>query len=200
MAVLASGKSKLNKDQCEYVIDHYNAFANMILKLDGSGISSDSDKAKEQVEDGCILASIIKIPAQQKFYNEKNSKIRGYGSYYRPIDINNPFPNGLSENSYWYGLIDIDKNIIKVTDKSNNTKTYNLADSFKEKTYSIYNINSNVIREYNHQERNFYTSWENMNLDGTSKFVNQYLTRHNNRNYYRLGCGPANSDWEECKQ
>ena len=108
--------------------------------------------------------------------------------------------NGLSENSYWNGLIDTTNNVIKIIDSNNTTKKYNLSDSFKEKTYSIYNINANAIREYNHQERNFYTSWEDMKINGTSNFIDQYVTRHSNKDYYKLGCGPANSDWEECKQ
>ena len=132
-----------------------------------------------------------------------NSKIRGYGYFYRQIDINNPFPNGLSATSIWNGLIDTTNNVIKITDKNDENKIikkYNLSDSFKEKSYSIYNINSSAIRNYNHQERNFYTSWEDMDVDGTSTFINDYLTRYNSRDYYKLGCGPANSDWEECKQ
>ena len=201
---LKSG-DKQKTELCKAFIEKYESDGRwriLLLDQDKNAFSPTTPTSEgiSRVKNGCYYAYTLNFKISQNFYNEQNSKIRGYGSFYRPIDINNPFPNGLSENSYWNGLIDTTNNVIKIIDSNNTTKKYNLSDSFKEKTYSIYNINANAIREYNHQERNFYTSWEDMKINGTSNFIDQYVTRHSNKDYYKLGCGPANSDWEECKQ
>ena len=202
---LESGQKQEQK-LCETLITKYKSDGRWkIILLDESknpfDINTSYDEGIDRVKSGCYYAFTLNFNIKQKFYNEKDYKIRGYGSFYRPIDINNPFPNGLSATSIWSGLIDTTNNVIKITNNKNEIiKKYNLNDSFKEKSYSIEHINANAIRDYNHQERNFYTSWEDMDVDGTSTFVNDYLTRYNSRDYYKLGCGPANSDWEECNQ
>lgn len=199
ISISAAGKESIQSEKaCKYVIDHYSNYNELIITSEEKQFTGNKTYDLKLAKQGCYLSSIIGIPVKQSFYNEENSKIRGYGSYYRPIDITDPFPNGLSKKSYWNGLIN-DKNIVSITDNSKITKTYDLANSFKELTYSIYNINTKSIREYNHQDKNFYTSWEDMKLDGTSTFIDKYLTRYNNHDYYKLGCGPANSNWEGCK-
>ena len=49
------------------------------------------------------------------------------------------------------------------------------------------------MRKYN--KDNPYTSWSNMNLDGTSKYIDneEIIKRGNDISVYKLGCGPANS-------
>ena len=45
-----------------------------------------------------------------------------------------------------------------------------------------------------------------MNVDGSSSLINSNKINNtlierigNNKDYYNLGCGPANEDWEECR-
>lgn len=149
--------------------------------------SQQSADYKEVQANGCYLTSKIKIPVNQKFYNEvttadgKNA-LKGFNFYYKPIDINEPFPNGVLENSLW-------NNWNKST-----TKNPDLSKSFETKTYEVIDINSNEVREYN--ENNPYTSWKNMNLDGTSKYIDdnqKMIKRSEDISVYKLGCGPANS-------
>ena len=130
----------------------------------------------------------------------------GYGYYYRPIDYTNPFPNGLNQNSFWVGLINLNNPNLPVTVKDANGKTTvnNLADSFKKVTYRTNNdFDLNKIREYNGKHDNLFGSvkdWEKMTLSGESKFISgSYgLERKSCATFYALGCGPANSNWQEC--
>lgn len=197
LSVSSAGSNSIqNGAACKYVINNYSNYSDLIITADGKQFSGNKNKDLTTAEKGCYLSSVVGIPVKQSFYNEEKNKIRGYGSFYRPIDINNPFPNGISNDSYWNNIIN--NNVVSVTDKSNKTKTYDLSKSFNELTYSIYNINASAIRDYNHQERNFYTSWEDMKKDGTSTFIDNFVTRNKNNDYYKLGCGPANSNWEGC--
>ena len=51
-----------------------------------------------------------------------------------------------------------------------------------------------------HNKNNSYISWENMNANGTSQFINDnYVTRIGKQSFYKLGCGPANANWKECQ-
>ena len=40
-----------------------------------------------------------------------------------------------------------------------------------------------------------------MNLDGTSKFIDDYgvISRNTKSDVYKLGCGPSNTEWSDCK-
>ena len=179
------------KEFCLALINKYpKSYTSYIKDKDGNDLSSSAAVAKSQVDGGCRLMSEIKIPITQKFYNEKEEngtkKLNGYAFYYRPIDVNNPFPNGITdESSYWYDWY------------KSNKKDPNLADSFKTITYAANNIKTSSIRAYN--ENNPYTSWQGMKVDGSSEFVKSYLTSNGKQDFYKLGCGPANKDWEECK-
>lgn len=191
--------------QCKNFIDNNDNYRDWIVRNPGggafNGATKDDDKDTVDSDGGCKVASNIRIGAEQKFYHETGrtrKMIEGYELFYRPIDISNPFPNGISAKSYWKNLINND-NVITVTNASNIKKTYKLADSFRNWSYYIYDIDANAIRDYN--KDNFYTSWADMKPDGTSDFIRKFnITRNrSNQEFYKLGCGPANSDWEECK-
>lgn len=168
-------------------------------------------EAKRRVsgaDGGCYLVYNSSFRVKQGFYNEVtengNVYLKGYNFYYRPIDYTNPFPNGIDCDSYWCGLYKKNTNSVEVVDSKNNlTKTY-LDKSFDDSTYSIYDIDLNKIRSYN--AKNKYTSWDEMNLDGTSSFISGTLnggygiTRRQCKTFYALGCGPANADWKECQE
>lgn len=149
-----------------------------------------ADYAEVQAN-GCYLTSKIKIPVNQKFYNEMSttnesgnttSNFNGFNFYYRPIDINNPFPNGLSTSSIWEDW------------NNNKNKDLDLTKSFENVTYIATNIDARNIRTYN--KNNSYTSWSNMNIDGTSKYIDNegVIQRNNGISVYKLGCGPANEN------
>ena len=154
----------------------------------------------------CILSAKVKFNITQKFYGEvvgekKEGKtelsIKGYGFYYRPIDVNKPFPNEIASDSIWMGLYDY--NTITVKDKDNNEiKTVNLDDSFGDITYSTQEVSLTEVRE---KIVNEYTNWKEMELNGLSKFVDELGLRRsvNLKEIYKLGCGPDNLDWEGCK-
>ena len=200
---LGANGNSANKtvNQCTTFIDLYDDYRDWMVRKNGAILTGDSkgdDKNTVKADGGCKAASNVRIGVDQKFYHEEGNKtkiIEGYELFYRPIDISNPFPNGLSSDSYWKGLISGTK--IQTTNASGVTKKYDLRDSFKEITYSIYNIPANDIRRYN--RNNYYTSWQGMSNDGTSRFVSSYNMRKGKADYYKLGCGPANSDWRECK-
>lgn len=150
-------------------------------------------KGNNGVNAGCILSTDLKIPTVQKFYNEVEKKdgstyFNGFNFYYKPIDINNPFPNGLASTSLWNDW------------NKSTTKKPNLSKSFEKTTYTT-QINEKTIRAYN--EDNTYTSWDNMYLDGRSSFIESkgIITRKADKNsFYKLGCGPYNQNWKECKK
>ena len=179
--------------------------------------SEQSSDYKEVIENGCRLTSKIKIPITQKFYNEKtdddnNKTFNGFNFYYKPIDVSNSnqiniiFPNGVQKDAEgnlktitlwdkWYKaqLGELNNNI---------NKEPNLSNSYSIKTYETKNINAKQIRMYN--QNNPYTSWNNIDIDGTSKYIDSeesVITRIGNQkeNIYKLGCGPANKDWSWCK-
>lgn len=139
----------------------------------------------EVKNNGCRLTSKIKIPINQNFYNEvaeKNDvKFKGFKFYYRPIDVNNPFPNGAGNDSIWSDW-----------EKSKN-KQPDISSSYDEVTYIATNINSSKIRTYT--KNNPYTSWINMSINGESNFIkNEGIIVRKESKYsgYKLGCGPSN--------
>ena len=150
----------------------------------------------------CKFATTTKFNIEQKFYGEAKKDddslmIKGYGFYYRPINPNEPFPNSIASDSIWQGLYDEGNN--KIT--APNTEAL-LNDSFDEITYTTRNASIKEIRRITNTGEK-YTSWKNMELDGTSQFISNLglRARQNIKSYnlYSLGCGPDNLDWDGCK-
>lgn len=188
-----SDSNKKDSAFCQSLIDNNSNYKDYIIKNDrGESIklTGYKERDKERVSLGCYVGAKINIPISQKFYHEDNyNKFKGFNFYYKPIDINNPFPNGIGTSSIWY-------------EWSKQGKTNpNLSNSYNNVTYIAQNINANAVRNYT--KDNPYTSWNNMNLNGTSQFIEteNIVTRLVDRNsFYKLGCGPSNSDWSECKR
>ncbi|MBQ2872918.1 MAG: hypothetical protein IJE89_02855 [Bacilli bacterium] len=133
------------------------------------------------------------FPISQEFYKEVTKEdstisLKGFNFYYRPIDINDPFPNGIGASSLW--------NLWS----KNTEKNPDISKSFTTITYQTEKINADKIREYT--KENPYTSWTNMNLDGTSSYIgsgnNFIIQRKTSGNIYKLGCGPANKNKFHC--
>ena len=183
---------------CQSFIEKYKKdleYMNIIKPVKGTftgNIATD----KRLVQSGCYTYMAINLKVLQKFYNEvyqdkNNSNLIGYDFYYRPIDVNNPFPNGISKDSYWKTWSETGK------------KDPDLTESYDDLTYVSYNIDLNKVREYNID--NLYSSWLKMDTDGTSEFIEKsgIITRNPEAlkdEIYNLGCGPSNADWEECKR
>ena len=71
----------------------------------------------------------------------------------------------------------------------------NIAKSYNKATYIAGDIKTKKIRDYN--SKNSYASWENMKIDGTSKFIdNEGIIERSSTpgNIYSLACGPANAN------
>lgn len=198
-----SPKTKISPSGCKYVIDNNKNYTSLIIPRKENGVTKDefsgkigNDKDLIDKGDGCYLKISVKIPVKQKFYNEETTKegstvsikFKGFNFYYRQIDYTNPFPNGLDKTSYWYDWY-----------KSKN-KNPDISKSFSTITYKTNAINTTTIREYN--DTYPYTSWSNMNIDGTSKFITDDIfdTKRNiTTNWYQLGCGPANAGKTGCE-
>ena len=152
------------------------------------------------VSKGCYFYTIVDIPLSQAFYNEVDNKLNdtseliGFNFYYRPIDIDNPFPNGITKYSYWEKWGE---------DKKQGKEDPELEKSFNTITYAATNIDLNYIREYNgakkktNERENQYTDWSKMNIDGSSIFIQKdnIINRNGlitNKSFYSLGCGPQN--------
>ena len=165
---------------------------------------------------GCRMGLYTAFKIQQEFYHEKNGVINGYNFYYRPIDYTEPFPNGIISNDYWYKVYNHNNNTTKVENSNgkidkNNSK--DLDESFAKITYATTDdYSTGTIREYNHKKEEeitdgykkverIYSSWSEMNASGTSKFIsgNYGVSRQLLcKSYYKLGCGPSNSNWKQC--
>lgn len=192
----------LSAEECRYVMQNYIDYINYIIPSTSSGLSVyKGDYAKSGTKSvdwnkaklGCYSKATINFPITQKFYNEEQSNdktiFKGFAFYYRPININNPFPNGIANDSLWKEW------------ESSNKKDPDLTKSFSSITYFATNINANSVRTYNKEHP--YTSWSEMNLNGTSSYINSSsIIKRNNvstKSFYNLGCGPSNKDWEECR-
>lgn len=222
----------LTKTECRKYIKETNpaekAYKNYIKQKNGkpfvgdyyasyikeNGYSKSEDKKAIEKQGGCIFSTSINYQINQQFYGEEKksgyTSLKGYGMYFRQIDINNPFPNGIDSNSIWNGRYNASN---KEVNTGNGSVT--LSD-FKNITYKA-NVsiqNANTIKDLN--DNYSYTSWKNknnnntsgMNINGTSNFVrnNQNTiftinnTIDNKTNPYKLGCGPANyNTWSWCK-
>lgn len=200
---MKSGTKQTNANICKNIIDNYDNYRELITYKPGELFPANESKAKSKskVDNGCYYQTYVNIPVTQKFYSESknnNNQIifKGFNFYYRAIDINNPFPNGIASNSYWYEWVQ--------SQKANKNPTPNLSKSFATKTYEAKNINASAVRKYN--EEHPYTSWDEMNIDGSSSLINSNKISNtlierigNNKDYYKLGCGPANKDWGACR-
>lgn len=202
---LTSSDNKQEEMLCKNIIETDDNYANKIVDINGNPFSKITNEMNEHEkktirnaaikivtmnpddpqDGGCFYASTITIPIEQKFYNEQNNNsksFKGFNFYYKPIDVNNPFPNGINNTSIWYDW------------SKSDTKNPNLDKSYNTTTYYTDNLNTNTIRTYNSQ--NLYNDWSKMNIDGTSQFIDDYAFMHRKENLftYKLGCGPANKN------
>ena len=139
------GGRQLNEKECEGFRNKYGG------------------NAGNYIDSSCRLRITSSFNVTQKYYYEetKNNKLvfNGYNLYYRPININNPFPTIPTENSLWYKWY------------NSKDKSPNLKDSFNEVTYSVDVPNklADTIRAYN--VNNPYPSFDKLSLSGTSDFL-----------------------------
>lgn len=184
-----SSLSKTDTGICEDIIENNDDFSSMILDSEQKKFIQGTSKknAKDRVQNGCYYRTLIKIPVEQKFYNEINNgtEFKGYNFYYKPIDVKNPFPNGLPSNSIWS-----QDAVKKLTGTSfEKSKITYVADVTDAKTIRNYKN-----KETNHK-KNLYTSWENMHVNGVSEFIENggFVIRNVDKtDFYKLGCGPSN--------
>ena len=193
-----NGNTKISSNECKIMINDYNKNNEYLYYIkpgnNQENFTGNKNTDLKSVEKyGCYRRTIYNVPITQKFYNEEQSDdktiFKGFAFYYRPININNPFPNGIANDSLWKEW------------ESNNKKDPDLTKSFSSITYYATNINANSVRTYNKEHP--YTSWSEMNLNGTSNYINSSsIIKRNNvstKSFYNLGCGPSNKDWEECR-
>lgn len=203
LSIVNNGQSGLQSPEfCRAAIDYNSNYVELIKDRNNKKLSTNKVSAKNAVAGGCYLGVDVNIPLVQKFYNEETTDdkiiFKGFNFYYRPIDINNPFPNGIASDSYW-------------SEWGKSRKAVpNLSESFLKNgqanvTYITRGINASAIREYN--DKYPYTDWSNMNIKGASSVIgsneipNTQIERIVSTNsFYSLGCGPANENWEECKR
>lgn len=117
------------------------------------------------------------VDVVQMLYN-KNGK--GYQFFYRPIDLNNPFPNREPSTnwiSWWNDNI--------------NKETLKLGYNNKEYSVALSPNDMRTIKDYN--ENKTYNSGNNLgyldysiNVNGKSNFVDRYMNRYTS-DYNRLG-------------
>lgn len=198
-----SGMEQHPDDYMDYIKPETGTFVGDYSK--GENKSSDIKTVKK--ENGCYVAIVLKFETTQEFYKEQTksgyASLKGYGMFFRQIDINNPFPNGLTKESYWYGLYNSGKVNGKVLTTSFGNKSTYVA--------NITNSAANAIRKYNNNTP--YTKWvrdnvvrNGMNANGTSDFIrinndtkNIFNKIASTGSFYKLGCGPTNKDWSWCK-
>ena len=159
-------------EMCQAYKDYYPDSWQSIIKMNPNGT--------------CYFETEVIIPVIQRFYNELENGInfKGFNFYYKPIDINNPFPNGLTDTSIWYDW------------NQNRDENPNLSESYNKLTYFA-DTGGNEENIRNYTKDNPYTSWENMNVDGTSDFIKKEgIVTSNVRldSFYALGCGPWNEN------
>ena len=172
---------KVIAETCNNIKENYPNTWQNIIKMNSDGT--------------CIYDATITIPIIQRFYNEleDGKTFKGFNFYYKPIDINEPFPNGLTNTSIWYDW-NKDKNKEPEISKSYNKITY----------YANTSGNEEKIRNYNNQKTKDidkkdhpYASWDKMNVNGTSQFIkNEGIVASNVGidSFYNLGCGPKNTN------
>ena len=177
LAILNNSMRKLSAAECHSFMNKYKAtYPNYIITLKNASLKGDYCKNGncnnlnkgagsdwQAVSNGCYFSTRVSFDVEQKYYYEekKNNELifNGYNFYYRPININNPFPNVPTRNSLWYEWY------------NSNNKSLNLEDSFKEITYSVDVSNklADTIRAYN--LNNPYPSFDKLSLKGKSSFL-----------------------------
>lgn len=184
---MTSSGNKEQAEICKDMINKYPNYYEMIIDQNKKPFTGNESKtnALKRVQSGCYFQSSITIPVEQKFYNELEDQItfKGFNFYYKPIDINEPFPNGLTNTSIWYDWY------------KDNNKELDLTESYHDITYIAQISDLDAIREYT--KNNPYTNWYNMYVNGTSSFIEKegIITRYVDRDsYYALGCGPWNEN------
>lgn len=211
----------LTKDQCDYIKEHNpKSWDRLIVGPDDEILDeSNYNSIVKEHSDGktaCRIKTGIIFPLVQKFYNEDNNQsyasLKGYGMYFRQIDINNPFPSGIENSIYWKDLYRQDGSVKVKINNNDKLIAAKLEKGFDKPTYISYITTShaiNTIKNYNNHTS--YTSWGNqsadigdinkMYWDGHSGFItnNQdIIKRMSTTKYYKLGCGPLNSNWVGC--
>lgn len=177
---------------CLEAINNNANYKDFIKDSNNRKLKGTIEEDKITVKDGCYFGTDITVTTKQNFYNEievddSTTKLKGFNFYYKPIDINNPFPSGVGQKSLWKEWYD------------GSRLNPDISESYQSRTYTALNINVGEIRKFN--KDNLYTSWLNMGLNGTSGFIDDTkygILRKGIHNVYKLGCGPANSDWSEC--
>ena len=202
--------AKRDADTCIGFIDKYPTYwRNLLRRIDGTQYNKNDSVAKikdiiRNTDKGCKYGISAQPKILQSFYNEEEKNkvktLEGYRFYYRPIDYAKPFPNGIQNGSYWNGLYDSKTNTVTVKDQNNKKTVTNLNSSFEKLTYLASDIKLDSIRQFNKQH--FYTSWDNMNINGKSGFIGTGygVTRVGQNEFYKLGCGPSNAKWAECNK
>ncbi|MBR7042345.1 MAG: hypothetical protein IKI04_02465 [Bacilli bacterium] len=217
-----SNNRSYSKELCSAVIDKYSTrsetkpFWGDFLMYKNAGSkrmiyedAKTATAAKNIVsrDNGCRMGLRIAFKIAEDYYKSEG----GYNYYYRQIDYSQPFPNGMASNGFWYGRYDAKSNSTVVTNADGKKDTYNSQDldnSFSKVTYRTnQDYTANTIREYNKASNNpkdnrVYSSWLEMNNSGTSSFINSAangISRNGCQKFYSLGCGPANSNWAQCK-
>ena len=172
-----NSEGKVNAELCHSVMNNYkDDYQNRIISINNKALNGDyckngncnnlntgSGSDWQEVSKGCYFSTVLNFDVIQKYYFEemKNNELKfnGYNLYYRPININNPFPTTPTENSIWYEWF------------NSTNKTPNLKDSFNEVTYSVAIPNklADTIRAYN--VNNPYPSFDKLSLNGTSSFL-----------------------------
>lgn len=184
-------RNLLTVSACENIMQNYKDYKNYIKQKNGGSYQGDYSKSKRYSHDyqnvkndeGCYISTKINFNITQKFYNEKETEksiiFDGFAFTYRPIDVNNPFPNGIDTNSYWK---DWNKKNPKISSE----------ESFKEATYVAASVNKSAVTEKEGDTP--YTDWSTfMKIDGRSTFIDgNIITRGENVTYYKLGCGISN--------
>lgn len=187
-----------NEEEIPLIGDYY-------IEKNGKLYENKSSEDKKNIKNGCRQATTIHFPVTQQFYKEikdegGNIKFKGFNFYYKPIDINEPFPNGLSSTSIW--------------NEWNKTgrKNPNLLQSFVKSnganiTYTTKNLSANAIASIDTDISKNYKSddtgidynpnlnWTGMDKDGSSQFIDKnsiIIREKGGNNFYKLGCGPAN--------
>lgn len=207
------GKTRLSVQKCIEIINTNplkNEYTNYIRPDENTffvgdyiygSTPSSIDKAK--MEDGCIFSTAVNFNIEQNFYKEDNSKgylsLKGYNMYFRQIDINNPFPNGIDTSTYWKGIYNPSNNSVKVDTVASKDKTIKFSDSYKTLTYKAEDVSRKKIKAQEGYDSP-YTSWAGMNPDGSSKLITSGIIKRELKEYYKLGCGPANNNCEVYKQ
>lgn len=173
-----------------------------------TGENRSEDVKRVKKDHGCLIAIVLNFNVVQKFYGQTSNyqSLKGYNMYFRQIDINNPFPNGIDSNSIWNGQYDESN---KKVNTGNGSVT--LSD-FKNITYkaNVSITNAETIRTFN--QNTPYTQWtqetnkaNGMKINGKSNFIQQNtgngsIFTKTDSSFYKLGCGPANyNTWSWCK-